>query len=104
MALLAQDIVREAYNAGTEFDPIEAAAWAQGYNACIASMLLQKPPVLELEIAKCEDDLRKLRALPPYDYIGNLVAHDGIFANYIKRTYSEEVRDEAEKRLTKGDK
>ncbi len=52
-------------------------------------------------VKNCVVDLKKLRALPPYDTPSNFVAHDGYFSNHINKVYSERVRMLAEKKLTK---
>ncbi|MCP4256849.1 MAG: hypothetical protein GY774_04880 [Planctomycetes bacterium] len=54
-------------------------------------------------VKSCITAMKKLRALPPYDNPGNLVAHDGVYASHIDRTYSKRVRALAENRLTKGE-
>lgn len=54
----------------------------------------------ENTVKNCVDDLKKLRALPPYNNPGNLVAYDGIFAKSIERKYSKRVRTLAEKQLS----
>ena len=54
----------------------------------------------ENTVKNCVDDLKKLRALPPYNNPGNLVAYDGIFAKNIERKYSKRVRTLAEKQLS----
>jgi hypothetical protein len=50
-------------------------------------------------VKNCVEDLKKLRGLPPYNYPGNLVYADGIFANSIDRNYSKRVQLLAERQL-----
>lgn len=48
-------------------------------------------------VKRCMDDLWKLRGLPPHDGPSNFIRSDGYFSEQINRTYTPEVRRDANK-------